>query len=283
MDTALRSAIEENVRAALQEDIGSGDLTASLVASDARATAQVICRDDCVVAGIPWVDEVYRQIDPTCTIDWQILEGSAVAAGDTLCNVAGNARAVLTGERTALNFLQLLSATATAANRYANALMGTATVVLDTRKTIPGLRLAQKHAVRIGGADNHRFGLYDAILIKENHIASAGGIDEVMQLARDAAGGAMVEIEVESLDELRQALVAGAKRIMLDNFDLTDTHEAVRINREEFAAAAKLEASGGKTLQDLRDLAAAGVDYISVGTLTKDIKAIDLSMRVILA
>jgi len=280
IDTETRNALRDNVAAAIAEDVGSGDLTGALVEASRDARATVVCREAAVIAGRPWFDEVFRQIDDSLEIAWQVDDGDAVAAGTTLCSIAGKARSLLTGERTALNFLQLLSSTATTTARYVAAVAGTGTTLLDTRKTIPGLRLAQKYAVRCGGGQNHRCGLYDAVLIKENHISSGGGIEAVMAKAVATHPGVLIEIEVESLDELRRALAAGATRILLDNFSLDETAEAVRINREDFEAAARLESSGGKTLEDIARTAATGVDFISVGALTKNVRAVDLSMRV---
>lgn len=232
------------------------------------------------LAGRPWVEEVYRQLDASVRIDWYAADGERVAAGATLCRLQGPARALLSGERTALNFLQLLSGTATVTSQYAAAVAGTNAKVLDTRKTVPGLRLAQKYAVRCGGGTNHRVGLFDAILIKENHILSAGGIAEAIERAREAHPALPVEIEVESLDEVREALTARADRLLLDNFGIADLRAAVRLNREEGNPPAELEASGGLTLAQVAEVAATGVDYVSVGALTKHVRAIDLSMRV---
>lgn len=226
------------------------------------------------------MDEVYRQLDASVCIDWYAADGERVAAGATLCLLQGPARALLSGERTALNFLQLLSGTATVTSQYAAAVAGTRARVLDTRKTVPGLRLAQKYAVRCGGGANHRVGLFDAILVKENHILSAGGIAEAIARAREAHAKLPVEIEVESLEELREALTARAERLLLDNFTVPELREAVRVNAEEGNPPADLEASGGLTIEQVADVASTGVDYISVGALTKHVRAIDLSMRV---
>jgi nicotinate-nucleotide pyrophosphorylase (carboxylating) len=263
------------VRRALEEDIGSGDLTASLIDADARATARVISREAAVLAGAPWFDAVFAEIDPAVEVEWLRRDGDAVAPDETLCRIAGPARAILTGERTALNFLQLLSAVATAARRYSEAVAGTNCRILDTRKTLPGLRSAQKYAVRVGGAVNHRMGLYDAVLIKENHIIAAGGVDAAIAAIRARHPEVPVEVEVETLDQLDEALSAGADTVLLDNFSNREMAAAV----ERTAGRAKLEASGGVELDALRAIAATGVDFISVGALTKHVRAIDLSMR----
>ncbi len=279
IDEKLRKSIRKNVSDALAEDIGGGDLTADLVPKDSSVSASIFVRENAVMAGRPWVDEVYAQLDPDVKIEWSQCDGDRVAENSDLCKVEGPARSVLSGERTALNFLQMLSATATVTAGYVAALKGTNAKILDTRKTIPGLRLAQKYAVQCGGGVNHRIGLFDAILIKENHILSAGGIEAALQAAKASAHGAMVEIEVESLDELREALRAGAQRLLLDNFSLNDLATAVEIKQSQGVPSAELEASGGLTLDHLRQVAETGVDYISVGALTKNIRAIDLSMR----
>ena len=279
VDEQLGAAIQKNVADALAEDVGSGDLTASLVPETSNASASIFARENAVMAGRPWVDEVYAQLDPDIRIEWQQDDGDRIDENTVLCEIEGPARAVLTGERTALNFLQTLSATATVTACYVAALKGTDTRVLDTRKTVPGLRLAQKYAVRCGGGVNHRIGLFDAILIKENHILSAGSISNAISAAFESAADVMIEIEVESLDELREALEAGAKRLLLDNFSIDDLRAAVDINRETGAPLAELEASGGLTLDQLRQVAETGVDYISVGAISKNIRAIDLSMR----
>ena len=272
----LTPEIERNIASALDEDMGSGDLTALLIAQDARAKARVVSRVDAVQCGAPWFDACFRRLDPNVRITWQAHDGDAVVAGQTLCAMEGNARALLTGERTALNFLQLLSAVATVTRGYVEAVRGTRAAIVDTRKTLPGLRLAQKYAVRAGGGSNHRIGLYDGILIKENHIAACGGIAAALAQARAAASSAVfTQVEDERLDQLEEALAAGATMILLDNFDLEQMRAAVRIN----AGRAKLEASGGVTLESVRAIAETGVDRISIGALTKDVKAIDLSMR----
>ncbi|HMZ91959.1 MAG TPA: carboxylating nicotinate-nucleotide diphosphorylase [Pseudomonadales bacterium] len=267
--------ITANVTAALNEDIGSGDLTAQLIPATRQAEATLLCRDAAVVCGRPWVDRCFELLDPTIRIEWLVEEGAEVAPDTLLARLHGAARALLTGERTALNFLQTLSATATRSRQFADLVRDYPVQLLDTRKTLPGLRLAQKYAVRCGGCHNHRLGLYDAFLIKENHIASLGSITAVITQARGIAPNRKVEIEVESLAQLQEAIDAGADIVMLDNFSLEQMHQAVQLT----AGRLKLEASGGMTAEQLRAVAATGVDYISLGTLTKDIKAIDLSMR----
>ncbi len=279
IDEQLRAAIHKNVADALAEDIGDGDLTANLVPEDSNASASIFARENAIMAGRPWVDEVYLQLDPDIRIEWRMSDGDRIAENTVLCEIEGPARTILSGERTALNFLQTLSATATVTAGYVAALQGTDTRILDTRKTVPGLRLAQKYAVRCGGGVNHRLGLFDAILIKENHILSAGSISNAINAALESAADVMIEIEVESLDELREALDAGAKRLLLDNFSLNDLRAAVEINRAKGVPSAELEASGGLTLDHLRQVAETGVDFISVGAITKNIRAIDLSMR----
>lgn len=266
-----------NVRAALAEDIGSGDITAALIPADARARARVITREPGVMCGKSWVDLVFAQIDPAISLEWRAGDGDTIGAGDTLFTVNGPARGLLTAERSALNFLQLLSGTASTCQRYAALVAGTGVKLLDTRKTIPGLRAAQKYAVSCGGCYNHRMGLYDAFLIKENHISASGGIAAAVQAARRFAPGKPVEVEVESLDELEQALATDCDRVMLDNFSLQQMASAVERN----AGQAELEASGNVTEQTLRPIAETGVDYISIGALTKDCKALDLSMRLL--
>lgn len=260
---------------ALAEDIGEEDITASLIDADEQAGATIITREPATIAGTAWVDEVFSQLDPGIIVSWQVEDGEQVNANSTLFTLQGNARSLLTGERCALNFLQLLSGTATRCQQYAKLVKGTGVKLLDTRKTIPGLRTAQKYAVSCGGCYNHRIGLYDAYLIKENHIQACGGINQAIKTARSNHPGKPVEVEVESLDELSQALEADADVIMLDNFELSTMREAVTLAKGK----AKLEASGGITESTLRAIAETGVDYISIGTLTKDCKAIDLSMR----
>lgn len=271
----LSGEIQANVRAALAEDVGSGDITAQLIPAERNASARIITRENATVAGRAWVDEVFRQVDPRVQVQWQVSDGDRISADQTLFTLEGPARALLTGERSALNFLQLLSGTATRARHYADLVEGTGVKLLDTRKTLPGLRLAQKYAITCGGCHNHRIGLYDAFLIKENHIAACGGIAQAIAAAQRIAPGKPVEIEVEDLAELRQALDAGADIIMLDELSLDDMRTAVALT----AGRAKLEASGGITEATLRTVAETGVDYISIGTLTKDVKALDLSMR----
>ena len=268
--------IQSQVEAALVEDIGSGDITAALIPSSSIAQATVISREQAVISGSAWVNQVFDQVDPTVNIQWQVEDGQAVSANQVLFTLSGSARSLLTGERAALNFLQLMSGTATICRHYADLVADTEVKLLDTRKTIPGLRTAQKYAVTCGGCYNHRLGLYDAFLIKENHIAACGSIALAISAARKHSPDKTVEIEVESLDELKQALDAGSDIIMLDNFSLEAMSEAVKIT----AGKAKLEASGNVTDATLRPIAETGVDYISIGALTKDCKAIDLSMRI---
>ena len=263
-----------NVRAALAEDVGSGDITAGLIPAGNRASGRVITREAGVLAGAPWVDAVFAQLGDV-ELNWQAADGDELAANATLFTFEGNARALLTGERTALNFLQLMSGTASTCARYAAQVANTGARLLDTRKTVPGLRQAQKYAVRCGGCYNHRIGLFDAFLIKENHINACGGIGAAITAARESAPGKPVELEVETLGELDEALAAGADRIMLDNFSLTDMATAV----ERTGGKAELEASGNVTSDTLVPIAQTGVDYISIGALTKDVKALDLSMR----
>ncbi|MGK6309582.1 carboxylating nicotinate-nucleotide diphosphorylase [Variovorax sp. DT-64] len=265
---------------ALREDVGDGDLTAALVPAGSRATARVLLREPAVLCGAPWVEAVVQQLDPQARIAWRGAEGARCAADQVVLEIEGDARALLTAERTALNFLQLLSAVATRTADYVEAVRGTRAVIVDTRKTLPGLRLAQKYAVRTGGGTNHRIGLYDAILIKENHIAAAGGISAALRAAGEAGRRArFVEIEVETLEQLDEALAQGARMILLDNMDLPTLREAVRRNDAAASNRAVLEISGGVTIDSVRGLAETGVDRISIGALTKDIKAIDFSMR----
>jgi nicotinate-nucleotide pyrophosphorylase (carboxylating) len=274
----LPADLPDQVSRALREDIGSGDVTAALVPAGQRARARVISREPAVLCGTAWFDETFRQLDATISVRWHALDGAQVVADALLCELSGPARALLTGERPALNFLQLLSATATVTHEYVQAVAGTGCRILDTRKTLPGLRLAQKYAVRCGGGTNHRIGLYDMVLVKENHIAAAGGIAAAVRTARGAAPGLRVEVETETLQELDQALAAGADVILLDNFDLPLMREAVARNRAH-ARPALLESSGNLTLATVRAVAETGVDFISVGSLTKHVQAIDLSMR----
>ncbi len=271
------SAIVEQIRHFLDEDIGSGDLTAAIISDTALARAEVMTREPMVVCGQAWFDAVFKILDKNAMIDWREREGQRVTAGTTLCSVSGRARALLSGERTALNVLQTLSATATLSRQYADAVAGTGCRVLDTRKTIPGLRLAQKYAVKCGGCENHRMGLYDGVLIKENHIIAAGSIASAVKKARSSAA-AMVEVEVENLQELQQAIAAQPDRIMLDNFSLAELASAVELSRGEIA----LEASGDIGLNNIRQVAETGVDFISIGALTKNVSAINLSMRITL-
>ncbi|MBD2835774.1 carboxylating nicotinate-nucleotide diphosphorylase [Pseudomonas sp. JM0905a] len=274
----LTAEIEANVRTALQEDIGSGDITAQLIPEDRQARATVITREAAIISGTAWVNEVFRQIDPRVKVEWQVQDGARAEANQALFHLEGPARALLSGERSALNFLQCLSGVATRVGHYVELVKGTQVKLLDTRKTLPGLRLAQKYAVTCGGGHNHRIGLYDAFLIKENHIAASGGIAQAIEAAHRIAPGKPVEVEVESLDELQQALDAGADIIMLDELSLDDMRTAVTLTN----GRAKLEASGGVNETTLRTIAKTGVDYVSIGTLTKDVKAIDLSMRLTL-
>jgi len=273
----LAQVITENVAAALREDIGSGDLTAGLIPEGQSARARIITREAAVVAGTAWVDEVFRVLDPRVEVTWQVRDGDRIAPDQVLFELQGPARALLTGERSALNFLQLLSGTATRCRHYADLVQATAVKLLDTRKTLPGLRRAQKYAVTCGGCYNHRIGLFDAFLIKENHIAACGGIAQAVATARQLAPGRPVEVEVENLHELEQALTVGTDIVMLDELSLADMRTAVALT----AGRAKLEASGGVNQDTLLGIAQTGVDYISIGTLTKDVKAIDLSMRVL--
>lgn len=281
MPIALPAAdyIARTVTTALQEDVGSGDLTAQLIPADRVSNATVITREDATLCGQAWFDEVFRQVDSRVYVTWKAADGDRVRANQLLCELSGPSRALLTGERTALNFLQALSGTATRTSDYVAVLKGTACRVLDTRKTIPGLRLAQKYAVRCGGGTNHRLGLFDAILIKENHIAAAGSIAAAVTAARRLNSKVMLEVEVENLEELQPALDAKVDRILLDNFSADDMKTAVRLTRVHQNAGIELEASGNISLQTLRAVAETGVDFISVGGLTKHLRALDLSMR----
>jgi nicotinate-nucleotide pyrophosphorylase (carboxylating) len=272
----LPECISETVARALAEDVGAGDLSAALIPPEITAEAHVISRQPAILCGRPWFDEVFRQLDGGVIVDWQVQEGQPLTAGKILCEIRGPARAILTGERTALNFLQFLSATATRAQCFVEAVRGTGAVILDTRKTLPGLRAAQKYAVTCGEAGNHRMGLFDAIIIKDNHIAAAGSLTEAVGSARARHPDINIEVEVERLDQIEEALAAGADIILLDNFDLDGLKAAVALNDHR----ARLEASGGITLQNVRAIGETGVDYISIGSLTKDIAAIDLSMRI---
>ncbi len=272
---ALPTDIQSVVRHALAEDIGSGDITAALIPVDASAQAQVIVRETAILCGTAWFDEVFRQLDRRVQVVWQARDGERLRPDQVLCQLRGPARSLLSGERAALNFLQTLSATATQTRAHVDAIAGTGARLLDTRKTLPGLRTAQKYATACGGAKNHRIGLFDAFLIKENHILAAGGIAQAVKRARDIAPGKPVEVEVENLDELQQALTAAADIVMLDNMDLATMREAVAIT----AGRAALEASGNVGLGSIRHIAETGVDYISVGAITKHVRAVDLSMR----
>jgi nicotinate-nucleotide pyrophosphorylase (carboxylating) len=271
--------LARTVAAAIAEDVGSGDLTAALVPADRGGRATVITREAAVLAGRPYVEEVFRQVDPRVVIEWHADDGALVQPDQLLYRLSGPARSLLTGERAALNFLQTLSAVATATRRYVDAIAGLPCRILDTRKTIPGLRTAQKYAVRCGGGTNHRMGLYDGILVKENHIMAAGSIAAAVATARASGTKVTLEVEVETLDELRQALDAGADMALLDEFSLDDLRAAVAMNRRHPNGPMKLEASGGITFETVRSIAETGVDFISVGSLTKHIRAVDLSMR----
>ena len=271
----LEETIQQMVNLALQEDIGSGDLTAALIAAEASGQAHVIVREPAILCGIQWFNEVYRQLDSSINIHWNYSDGQRLEANQVICELQGSLRHLLTGERTALNFIQTLSATATAANKYARAVSGTNIKILDTRKTLPGFRLAQKYAVKCGGCFNHRIGLFDAILIKENHIIAAGSISAAVAQARKINPGYSIELEVENVTEVREALAAGVDRLLLDNMDARVMREAVEIT----AGNCELEASGGINLSNIREFANTGIDYISVGDMTKNIQSIDLSMR----
>ena len=272
----MPTQVLSDVARALQEDLGSGDLTAGLIDPARRARARVLARESAVLCGAPWAEAALRALDPNVRITWHVAEGQRCAADQVVLEIEGNARALLSAERTALNFLQLLSAVATKTRTYVDAVAGTRAQIVDTRKTLPGLRLAQKYAVRMGGGTNHRIGLFDAVLIKENHIAAAGGVTAVLRATQAIAAKAQfIEIEVETLVQLEEALNAGAKMVLLDNMDVPTLQQAVRLN----AGRAILEISGGVTLAGLRALAETGVDRISIGGLTKDVKATDFSMR----
>ncbi len=273
----LPSDLIETVQNALQEDIGSGDITAQLIPTENWAKAQIISREPAIICGIPWVDEVFRQLDEQVTLSWQVQEGEHVQADQILLYLTGPARPLLTGERTALNFLQLLSGTATQTNHYVQKLKGTSTQLLDTRKTLPGLRRAQKYAVHCGGGSNHRLGLYDAFLIKENHIMAAGSLSQAVTQARLLAPHLPVEVEVETLTQITEALAVQVDSLLLDNFTLPQLRQAVELVQKR----AKLEASGGVNLNTVRTIAETGVDFISIGAITKHVQAIDLSMRIL--
>ena len=276
-DEKLQAAFEQNILAALLEDVGSGDLTGKLVPQEPRARARVIVREAAVLCGAPWFEGVMLAIDQDIEIDWQYAEGDLMAADSVVCFIEGSPRALLTAERSALNFLQLLSGVASATRTYVDVVQGTRAQILDTRKTLPGLRQAQKYAVRVGGGANQRMALWDGILIKENHIAAAGGITAALRAASALDAGVTIQVEVESIAELEEALDAGAVSVLLDNFDLDMMREAVRIN----AGRALLEASGGINMQTVRAIAETGVDRISVGSLTKDVRATDYSLRIV--
>ncbi len=276
-DAALATAFEANIAAALAEDIGSGDWTAMLLPENVQVKARVVVREDAVLCGAPWFEGAMMQVDPRIRIQWHFAEGELMPANAEVCSIEGPARSLMTAERPALNFLQLMSGVATATRDYVQLIEGTKASILDTRKTLPGLRLAQKYAVRVGGGKNQRLALYDGILIKENHIAAAGSIQAAMDAARSLHAGVSIQIEVESLDELQQALDAGAVSVLLDNFTLEQMREAVELN----AGRALLEASGGVNRQSARAIAETGVDRISIGSLTKDVMAADYSLRVI--
>jgi nicotinate-nucleotide pyrophosphorylase (carboxylating) len=279
MNTPDPRYVSTTVTTALNEDVGAGDLTAQLIPEEKVARATVITREEAVLCGAAWVDEVFRQVDARAQVTWSATDGQRIHANQVLCRIEGPARALLTAERSALNFLQLLSGTASVTRQYVDAVSGTGCRILDTRKTVPGLRLAQKYAVRCGGGTNHRIGLFDAILIKENHIAAAGSIASAVDAARRVGGKVMVEVEVENLDELRQALDARVDRILPDNFSLDDMRTAVRVAREHRNSGIELEASGNMSLDTVRAVAETGVDFVSVGGLTKHVRAVDLSMR----
>ncbi|QAU34599.1 carboxylating nicotinate-nucleotide diphosphorylase [Janthinobacterium sp. 17J80-10] len=276
-DPLLKAAFEANIIAAITEDVGSGDVTGKLVPAQEWVKAQVIVREAAVLGGAPWFEGVMKELDARIEIDWKYAEGDLMAADSVVCSIAAPARALLTAERPALNFLQLLSGVASATRRYVDVIAGTRAAILDTRKTLPGLRLAQKYAVRVGGGKNQRMALYDGILIKENHIAAAGGVSAAMQAALALKAGVSIQIEVENLAEMEQALAAGAVSILLDNFTPEAMREAVKVN----AGRAVLEASGGVNMDSVRAIAETGVDRISIGSLTKDVKATDYSLRII--
>jgi nicotinate-nucleotide pyrophosphorylase (carboxylating) len=276
-DDKLQAAFEQNVLAALLEDMGKGDLTGKLVPAESDVKARVMVREDAVLCGAPWFEGVMRAVDQEISIDWKYAEGDMMRADSEVCTIEGPARSVLTAERTALNFMQLLSAVASATRKYVEVVSGTKAEILDTRKTLPGLRQAQKYAVRVGGGTNQRIALYDGILIKENHIAAAGGITKALQAATALNAGVPVQVEVENLDELAEALAAGATSVLLDNFDLAMMRDAVAFN----AGRALLEASGGINMDTVRAIAETGVDRISIGSLTKDVRATDYSLRIV--
>ncbi|WP_306397665.1 carboxylating nicotinate-nucleotide diphosphorylase [Telluria beijingensis] len=276
-DDRLQASFEQNILAALLEDVGTGDLTGMLVPNDTRVTARVIVREAAVLCGAPWFEGLMLAVDQETEIDWHYAEGELMAADSVVCTIQANPRSLLTAERGALNFMQLLSGVATATRRYVDVIAGTKAAILDTRKTLPGLRLAQKYAVRVGGGKNQRMALYDGILIKENHIAAAGGVTAALEAAAQLDSGAPVQIEVETIAQLKEALDAGVKSVLLDNFDLAMMREAVEVN----AGRALLEASGGINMDTVRAIAETGVDRISIGSLTKDVRATDYSLRIL--
>lgn len=276
-DAALTAAFEANIRVALQEDVGGGDLTGKLVPEHEWVKARVIVREEAVLCGAPWFEAVMKQLDAHIRVEWRYAEGALITADSEVCAIEAPARALLTAERTALNFLQLLSGVATVTRQYVEVVKGTRAAILDTRKTLPGLRLAQKYAVRVGGGQNQRMALYDGILIKENHIAAAGSITAALRAAQVLDAGVTIQVEVENLAELDEALMAGATSVLLDNFTLEMMREAVRIT----AGRALLEASGGVNMRTVREIAETGVDRISIGSLTKDVRATDYSLRVL--
>ena len=276
-DEKLQAAFEQNILAALLEDVGTGDLTGMLVPQEPRAKARVIVREDAVLCGAPWFEGVMLAVDQDIEIDWQYAEGDLMTADSVVCTIEGSPRSLLTAERAALNFMQLLSGVASATRTYVDVIAGTNAAILDTRKTLPGLRQAQKYAVRVGGGKNQRMALYDGILIKENHIAAAGGVTRAMENANALNAGVTVQIEVETIAQLEEALAAGVQSVLLDNFDLDMMREAVKVN----AGRALLEASGGINMQTVRAIAETGVDRISIGSLTKDVRATDYSLRIV--
>ena len=271
----IQKVISDNIRIALEEDLGNGDITASLIPEDKQLQVRLLCREAAVLCGTAWFDEAFLQLDSSIKIEWSANDGDAISADQVLCKLGGNARALLSGERTALNFLQTLSATATVSRHYASLVQHTRCRILDTRKTIPGLRLAQKYAVSCGGGENHRIGLFDAFLLKENHLAAAGSISEAVKAARHEKNTALVEVEVENLEQLNEAIEAGADRVLLDNFSLPQMREAVSLT----AGRLQLEASGNITDQTIVEIAETGIDFISIGALTKHVRAIDFSLR----
>jgi len=276
----LAAEINNNVSQALAEDVGTGDLTTLLVPGEESVTANIICHEKAVLCGIQWFEACFQQFSPNAEVRWLVREGEMIYAEQELCTIKGKARSLLTVERTALNFLQTLSAVATQTQHYVNAVLGTSAIIVDTRKTIPGLRLAQKYAVKCGGGMNHRLGLYDGILIKENHIIAAGGIEQALYAAKEIAPkGTLIQIEVETRDELLKALNVGVKMVLLDNFDLAELQYAVTLTAQLTNKQTVLEASGGITLDNVREIAETGVDRISIGSITKDVKAVDLSMN----